>query len=333
MWEVRPSHACIVNTQTLPDGSGPVTCWRFTQPILYQCRECSQSFETEEDLSKHTKSIHQTNSKDWDGEGKGGTGSGGKNTWQCSYCGKEYLTRKGCREHEALRHAPQKLRHRCDHVDDGDGGSPCLAAFYSAKELVVHKRKHTGELPFICGYCGNRYRSKATLVQHERQQHFGSEPTVECPVCKKRMKKRNLDYHLKRHEGYFQIPCKVCGKTFTSVGARNRHEKIHSGDKKHSCAFCGKSFVQRSNLQAHERIHTGERPYLCQHCGEGFMQHTRRNVHQMTCKQPPRQEQLVSVITTHPADVNSTNGHQFVLQHASVSGTHAQTVTQVLGPN
>ena len=72
---------------------------------------------------------------------------------------------------------PNSLRRyfRCDHVDDEDGGSPCLAAFYSAKELVVHKRKHTGELPFICGYCGNRYRSKATLVQHERQQHFGTE--------------------------------------------------------------------------------------------------------------------------------------------------------------
>ena len=66
------------------------------------------------------------------------------------------------------------------------------------------------------------------------------------------------------------------------------------------------------------------------------MQPTRRNVHQMTCKQARGQEQQVSVVTTHPvpADVTSTNGHQFVLQHASVSGSHVQqTVTQVLGPN
>ena len=80
--------------------------------ILYQCGECSQSFETEEDLSEHAKATHQqSNSKVWDGGG-GSCGSGGKKSWQCSYCGKAYLTRKGCREHEALRHAPQKLRHR-----------------------------------------------------------------------------------------------------------------------------------------------------------------------------------------------------------------------------
>ena len=101
------------------------------------------------------------------------------NCHMCTYCGKRYRTRKGCREHEALRHAPQKLRHRCDYVDPPEkGGQKCLAAFYSAKELVIHKRKHTGELPFICGYCGNRYRSKATLVQHERQQHFDSEVSL-----------------------------------------------------------------------------------------------------------------------------------------------------------
>ena len=67
------------------------------------------------------------------------------------------------------------------------------------------------------------------------------------------------------------------------------------------------------------------------------MQPTRRNVHQMTCKQARGQEQQVSVITTHPVpDVTNTNDHQFVLQHASVSGGHVQTqqtVTQVLGPN
>jgi len=286
--------------------------------ILYQCNytsDCVQTFDCEEKLAQHTLEAHSKLVAELV------TKKRASSCFVCSYCGKEYATRKGCREHEALRHAPQKLRHRCEHVEPPDkGGDRCTAAFYSAKELTVHKRKHTGELPFICGYCGQGYRSKATLVQHEKQQHFNSEPTVECEICHKTMKKRNLDYHLKRHEGYFQIPCKVCGKTFTSVGARNRHEKIHNQDKQHSCRFCGKAFVQKSNLQAHERIHTGERPFTCKHCGDGFMQHTRRNVHQMNCT-AQKKSSAGNLTNSSPTAQQSLSG---VVEQPLVSQTTSQ---------
>ena len=65
------------------------------------------------------------------------------------------------------------MRHRCNHVDAQ--GKACESAFYDPKELQIHQRKHTGELPFICGYCGARYISKATLVQHEKAKHLETE--------------------------------------------------------------------------------------------------------------------------------------------------------------
>ena len=95
------------------------------------------------------------------------------NCWICTYCGKKYRTRKGCKAHEAFRHDRGKLRHRCNHVDAQ--GKACESAFYDPKELQIHQRKHTGELPFICGYCGARYISKATLVQHEKAKHLETE--------------------------------------------------------------------------------------------------------------------------------------------------------------
>ena len=95
------------------------------------------------------------------------------NCWICTYCGKKYRTRKGCKAHEAFRHDRGKLRHRCNHVDAQ--GKKCESAFYDPKELQIHSRKHTGELPFICGYCGARYISKATLVQHEKAKHLETE--------------------------------------------------------------------------------------------------------------------------------------------------------------
>ena len=96
------------------------------------------------------------------------------NCWICTFCGKKYRTRKGCKAHEAFRHDRGKLRHKCNHVDP-QSGKRCESAFYDPKELQIHQRKHTGELPFICGYCGARYISKATLVQHEKAKHLETE--------------------------------------------------------------------------------------------------------------------------------------------------------------
>ena len=126
----------------------------------HQCSTCGQEFKQVSVLREHRK-VHEDDPS--------------KPCYVCTFCGKKYRTRKGCRGHEALRHAQHKLRHRCDHVDPEKGGEKCPVAFYSAKELVIHKRKLTGELPFICGYCGNRYISKATLVQHERTKHLETE--------------------------------------------------------------------------------------------------------------------------------------------------------------
>jgi uncharacterized Zn-finger protein len=107
---------------------------------------------------------------------------------------------------------------------------------------------------------------------------------VECEVCNKKIRKRNLPSHVKTHGGFKGIPCKFCTKEFPTIGSLKRHEKIHTEDKEHKCTYCGKGFVQKANMQAHERIHTGERPFKCQFCNEGFVQLTRRKQHEATCK-------------------------------------------------
>lgn len=231
---------------------------------------CGKEFKFASVLREHRKAHYPQQEVPFDGD------CSVDKLFICTFCGKKFKTRSGWKSHEAVAHTKQ-LDHKCP-VEG------CNKAFYKPDVLAKHVRRHTGDLPFTCSYCGNRFISQATLVQHEKATHLETEDT-ECEICHKRLRKRNLPAHVKIHQGFVGLPCRVCGKEFPTTPARTRHEKIHYEQKEHSCRYCGKAFVQKSNMKAHERIHTGEKPFKCQFCGEGFVQQTRRNQHQSGCKQ------------------------------------------------
>ena len=47
--------------------------------------------------------------------------------------------------------------------------------------FLEHLRKHTGESPEICSYCGNSFKQKKALKNHERL-HTGEKP-YKCEFC------------------------------------------------------------------------------------------------------------------------------------------------------
>ncbi|NWV20836.1 ZIK1 protein, partial [Origma solitaria] len=55
--------------------------------------------------------------------------------------------------------------------------------FITSSLLNVHQRIHTGEEPYKCGECGEKFRERYGLIRHQRM-HAGEWP-YKCGECGK----------------------------------------------------------------------------------------------------------------------------------------------------
>lgn len=94
----------------------------------------------------------------------------------------------------------------------------CKKEFLGGNDLRKHIRIHTGERPFECTHCGQKFRQGGCLKNHVASQH-GTSQTFTCFYCEKSFPiKERLRLHMRLHSGEKPYRCEICEKRFARGG-------------------------------------------------------------------------------------------------------------------
>ena len=168
----------------------------------------------------------------------------------------------------------------------------CGKSFRQKGYLVVHKRIHTGEMPYECDLCGQAFRQSAHMTKHKKSIHKmnGSSKRNKSTVSSKAVSptvhaENDFDeVNTNVDNNYNEIP--LDERVLLEKESDCDEMKNISKRRPFQCDICHKKFRQRGYLGIHRRVHTGAMPYKCNICSRSFRQKShvvkhKRTIHKM----------------------------------------------------
>ena len=209
----------------------------------------------------------------------------GPNTFPCLECTNEYASQTDLDAHSVTHNRNyfnctvcyKQLTTKLSlvlHMRRHTGEMPvactlCDFRTYSQRGLIPHMKRHNGENPHACEECPRSFKTESALVAHSRI-HSG-DVLNKCTVCEKQLSSREgLTVHMRLHSGEKPYKCDECGKAFSRSHHLKSHALVHTGEKPWKCTLCEKGLSTKKRLEDHMRTHTGEKPYACDICGKCF---------------------------------------------------------------
>lgn len=141
--------------------------------------------------------------------------------------------------------------------------------------VIYGVKENHGRKCINCLTCGQRFRSRRTLMKHRRANHAKNK--TESEVKEK-----------------FYI-CSICGERFHKMGLLLRHRVVHTKENPEGrfvCQQCGKGFPHQAFLKAHQKVHEDAEstmPFTCHLCPRRFgykvalVAHMKHHSSKLTC--------------------------------------------------
>ncbi|XP_027890558.1 zinc finger protein 131 [Xiphophorus couchianus] len=188
---------------------------QISQGDIFRCSKCDRSFKLYYHLKQHLKTHLGSMEK----------------PHVCNHCGKAYTREGALKQHINTFHFDaeelsrgqkiQKKVHICEY---------CKKHFDHFGHFKEHLRKHTGEKPYECPDCHERFARNSTLKCHMAACQNGA-------GAKKGRKKL--------------YECQVCSSVFISWDQFKEHLMCHTGDKPNHCTMCDLWFTDAKELKTH----------------------------------------------------------------------------------
>uniref|UniRef100_A0A8C9A8F2 Zinc finger protein 131 n=1 Tax=Prolemur simus TaxID=1328070 RepID=A0A8C9A8F2_PROSS len=235
--------------------------------------------------------------------------------FKCEICNKRYLQESAWKQHLNCYHLekdgvskkqkPGKKIHMCQY---------CEKQFDHLGHFKEHLRKHTGEKPFECPNCNEKFARNSTLKCHFIACQTG--------VAKKGRGKL--------------YECQVCNSTFSNWDKFKDHLVIHTGAKPNHCSLCDLWFVQADELKKHlsDAHNISERMVT----EELLSVETRVQTEPVTSMTVVEQVKKVHVLPLNQAQLNSAQvtvekAHPDLLQDSQVHDSHISELPEQVQVN
>lgn len=179
--------------------------------------------------------------------------------YSCAECKEMFSSKRNLSAHKRMHmkhNGPSELV--CEY---------CSRKFLQRHRLLAHLRSHTNEKPFICENCGQGFRIKESLKNHQLKHN---PPRFCCFTCGKKFYcQSNLTVHKKTHLTDTRLICDLCGKILSSKLILESHVRSHQGEKPYQCTVCGKCYSSTNALRCHKYSHSAK-TFACETCGKVF---------------------------------------------------------------